>query len=716
MPLPSPATRVAEVIKGTGASTLPAPADLVRHQRPPLGRRLRALANTIRHSSKMMLVAVFVLFVLVGTLLIHVFEGGGETSPFDSFFNALWFTVVTMTTVGYGDISPTHPVGRLWAIVEMLVGIGLVGIITGGIASMLVEGHRRRALGLASLTHVEDHIVVCGWKRDLRNVLLGILDADPLLSAHDIVLVTTRPPNDIGDLRRERKLRSLHYIYGSHTDRSVLEMARVELAQRVIILADETARDDGSQSDSRTVLAATAVEAINSRVYTCTEIIQPHYIAYLKPAGVEEVVLEQRNARALITAASLGDGLATVLSYFHPERGQQLRVLDIPPHWVNAPYGDLEQEARGRGFLPLGLLENTGRLHDRKHERIEEALRQPDYRKAVDLLKSVGDLTSNVPVLAPEPDTVLRSYAKLVVLLPNPEPQPDDQRQRRLEQHVLPRSPQPEHLAVCGWKADMAGLLRAIRNRHEALGRELSAVTVLGTIPDAEAQAVMDDPELRDVRIVQGDATQPRMLARAGLESANRVLVLADPAVEAQTQEADARNVMISFAVSELNPAAYKCVEVMNPSFLEHLRRANVEEPILTRQYQRLMLVQISLGTGLSSAIGTLIEPGGARLRVVNFADAPAGTSLGEHARLLAEQGLLLVGAMDHTGNSHARKTEYIRQAQVQSRVKGSVEHLRRLKSAATNMPVIHPGDGFVPGVYSRALVIGPPLAPPADV
>jgi voltage-gated potassium channel len=694
-------------------SALPYPAELDRGQVRPLARRMRSTMGALRHSGWLRFAALLLALVITGTVLMHLLEGDWHGSPFTSLFNDFWFTMVTITTVGYGDITPTHPLGRIVAITEMLVGVGLVGGITGAIASALVEANRRRALGLAPIRYVGDHIVVCGWKRDMRNILLGILQANRSLTSWDLVLVTTHPPNEIGDLRRERRLSRLHYIYGSHTERSVLEMAQVRNAQRVIILADETGRGRGADPDARTVLAATAVEAITSQVYTCTEIIEPHFVEYLRPAGVEEVVMEAHNARALIVSASLGDGLANVMTHFLPEQGQ-LRVLAVPAALVGVAYAELATRARERGYLPLGLLLNTGSLYERKHERIDEALRVTGYREAVETLHLAAHLVSNVPVLAPPPALAVPAHAKLIVLLPAGEHQAEEQLRRRHEQRTVQRPRAPERLVVCGWKHGMADLLLAMLQRHAQARRPLESIAVAARLPAGEADAIARSGELAHVRLVPGDPTDPGVLRNVGVRTATRVLVMADPVPEGSTQEADSRNVMVSIAVNDLNPAAYKCVEILNPSFGEYLSVANVEEPVHTGQYQRLMLVQASLGTGLASALGALVDPEGARLRVVDFPIAPPGTSFAEHAQALAAQGLLLIGSMEHSGNSHIRKTEYVRQAQVQSGVRGAVQHLLRLKSVQTNAPLLNPEPTFLPGIHSRALVIAqPPAAEP---
>lgn len=53
----------------------------------------------------------------------------------NTFSDALWWAIVTTTTVGYGDISPTTPIGRVLAVTLMLVGIGIIGTLTSSITS-----------------------------------------------------------------------------------------------------------------------------------------------------------------------------------------------------------------------------------------------------------------------------------------------------------------------------------------------------------------------------------------------------------------------------------------------------------------------------------------------------------------------------------------------------------------------------------------------------
>lgn len=675
-------------------------------RRPPLWWRIWKKCARLPRSGAAQFFVLFVGFVLVGTLVVFVLEGWQEGSRFGDFFQAFWFTVVTITTVGYGDMSPSTPPAQAWAMLEMLVGIGLVGIITGNVASLLVERNRKRALGLVALVGVSGHTIICGWKQDMRAILVGILQANPKLSAGDLVLVNGQNPADVGELKRESRLRELQFVSGSHTDPNVLVMANVGAAQRVIILAEDASQADRDAADSRTVLAATTVETLNREVYTCTELVQPHFKRYLSHAQVEEVVLGEQNARALLVAASLGDGLGNVVTRFLPENGSRLRVFPLPAEARGRPYGEMVDLFRGRGLLSIGLLENTGNLHERKSEKLRSALKLDGYGPAVASLLEVGRLGSNVPRLAPPPELVVGDQTRALAILPPPQGQAAEERNFRLEQTPPSDSATGEHLAICGWKRDMGDLLKAVIGLHQREGRPLTRITVVSAMPDAEAGAIADDPDLGVVELAPGEPTDPAVLERAGVEQAHRFLLLSVAGAERSGQAADARNVMTAIAVNGLNPRAYKCVELLNPSFSEHLKMAEVEEIVLTQRYQELMLVQASLGTGLSHAINELLRYGGPAMRVRGFAPAPPGTVFEEHARLLALQGETLIGVVDHAGNQHTRKQEILYEAQVQPRIRGAIDHLLSLKTVVSNQPVLNPGADFIPGSHTRAVVI----------
>ena len=111
-----------------------------------LGQRLhnnleRFLENpaSVRNAAWLMISAT-VTAVVVGALVMWLFD----REEFPNLFLALWFTLQTVTTVGYGDVTPESVVGRVVGAVVMLTAIAFITIITAAITSTFVEAARRK--------------------------------------------------------------------------------------------------------------------------------------------------------------------------------------------------------------------------------------------------------------------------------------------------------------------------------------------------------------------------------------------------------------------------------------------------------------------------------------------------------------------------------------------------------------------------------------------
>jgi len=82
--------------------------------------------------------ATVFLVVIAGAVQAEV-----DNKEFKSFWDGIWWAVVTVTTVGYGDLYPTNVTGRLIAIVLMFTGIGFLAVLTATISSRFVKADRQ---------------------------------------------------------------------------------------------------------------------------------------------------------------------------------------------------------------------------------------------------------------------------------------------------------------------------------------------------------------------------------------------------------------------------------------------------------------------------------------------------------------------------------------------------------------------------------------------
>jgi voltage-gated potassium channel len=99
------------------------------------------METILRHHSlfRVLIAAAGTLFL--GAWLVLLFEENAKGSNIHSYPDALWWAIVTVTTVGYGDRYPVSAGGRAVAVVLMLVGIGLIGVLTATVASVFVKEH-----------------------------------------------------------------------------------------------------------------------------------------------------------------------------------------------------------------------------------------------------------------------------------------------------------------------------------------------------------------------------------------------------------------------------------------------------------------------------------------------------------------------------------------------------------------------------------------------
>ncbi|MGL4850338.1 MAG: potassium channel family protein [Clostridium sp.] len=84
-----------------------------------------------------------VVITLLGSVGIYIFEGGAGTNV-ETYGDALWWSFVTVTTVGYGDISPATDIGRLIACVLMLTGIGAISMLTSTISTFFFSAVNKK--------------------------------------------------------------------------------------------------------------------------------------------------------------------------------------------------------------------------------------------------------------------------------------------------------------------------------------------------------------------------------------------------------------------------------------------------------------------------------------------------------------------------------------------------------------------------------------------
>jgi voltage-gated potassium channel len=145
-----------------------------------------------------------------------------------NFLDSLFMTVITLTTVGFGEVHQLSPVGRLYTIFLVFAGVGFLGYAGGILMRYMIEGRIRIILGRRRLdkkiTRLKNHYIVCGYGR-IGRVLCMNLRQKPI----DIVVIEKNP-----DLVPVMEEDGILYMSGDTADESILLSAGIERAKGLI--------------------------------------------------------------------------------------------------------------------------------------------------------------------------------------------------------------------------------------------------------------------------------------------------------------------------------------------------------------------------------------------------------------------------------------------------------------------------------------------------
>ncbi len=376
-------------------------------------------------SYRMTIVVAGLVSIWIGTsFAVLVVERGSPDAQIDTFAKALWWGVVTFMTVGYGDLTPVTPLGRTMAVFLMLAGVVAIGIVTAKISAFFLRQILLEGRGAVDRSKVKDHLIICGWKDDMPDLIRHVLVLNPGLKPKDLVLVANRSAEELATLREEPGMKDVHFILGEHFQQTTLVKAAPEVARKILILADTSTGSDGrkpnaTEADARTIMAAIALSNIAKGTVVAAELLDPSLDHYLKLAGVAEIIYSREYSRLLLGNASSGTGLTNVFhDLIDPRSAAHITTRAIPERVWGKSFADFRKgfELKNRGLMVIGLLENTGNPHQIKEQAFLEAQKTPNVGRLIENLKSAKTLRCNNPIFNPAPEYLVPRGAAAIIL------------------------------------------------------------------------------------------------------------------------------------------------------------------------------------------------------------------------------------------------------------------------------------------------------------
>lgn len=294
-----------------------------------LSSRIWRIWQFIRRENLHQLFMIVIALILLGTVGLVIFE------PKMSWLSAIWWSFVTLTTVGYGDISPTTLGGRVVAVVIMIMGIGVLGLFTATIASIFVERKMKEDKGMRSFDF-EDHIIICEWNFRAKEIL-SELRYDQRCEISPIVLIAdveSKPVNDD----------NLFFIQGKVNEEN-LKRANITEAKSVVILGDD--KLESNARDAQVVLTTLTVESMNPNTYTIVELVDEANVQHCKRANANEIIVGNEFSSKLISRATLDHGITKVLSeLLSSSYGNELYKIPLPEKLQGQNFVDVLMEMK----------------------------------------------------------------------------------------------------------------------------------------------------------------------------------------------------------------------------------------------------------------------------------------------------------------------------------------------------------------------------------
>lgn len=488
----------------------------------------------------------FIVVIPVGIFGFMAIEGW-------SLIDATYVTVITLTTVGYGDYIPKSDVGRIFTIFLLIFGLGSVGFAlqaaVGWIASPVFRTTRQRFRVHKKVAHLKHHYIICGMGEtvdktigyimqgaEIRRRIVDATRRKPIDNLIDRIFgpkdrprlpVTRRIVQRIVDtlLHRDNNLRTLLdlvvvvtrdaayaerlrnsgllVIEGDPTSDDILHLAGIERAQAMMVILE---------SDTETLLTVLTGHKINPPLHITAGVLDEMIARKLIRVGANSVVNPYNAAGQFLTNATLrpvvNDYFNSILFDLNTDhRVTPLKLYNDSP-WVGKRLGDLDLQAVGEAHI-IGLRYEDGHF-----------------------------------LAVPDDDVILDEGQVLIVVAPATQIETlhhssrGGNTERRRYIPTFQPLPQPHHSPASPYTYTLVEAENAIKGMSQhfiIVGTNRLAQNIFEKLdPTRPFVLVSNDNQVtnallkRGFRVIHGDPTSETVLQRAGVRRAQALMVSVD--------------------------------------------------------------------------------------------------------------------------------------------------------------------------------------------
>lgn len=299
----------------------------------------RALFFALKRERFFFIIGITFVILLGGASSLYFLERG-INKGIKHLGDALYWAIISMTTTGYGDITPLTPGGRIIAMIVVLSGLIMLSIVTATVASVFVEKKIREGKGLETIKF-KDHIVLCGWNNNAEEVIEGLLRSMPGKKLR-LVIINELSEEEVEAFKYKYQGHDFRFLRGNFVHEDVLGRANIAQAQSAILLADTSGQHSLEKADERTILGTLAIKSIAPEVKTCAELLHLENKQHLRRANVDEIIVRGEHIGNLLASATSSPGLPQVISrLLSLDEENKLWKVEIPSRFIGKPVVEL---------------------------------------------------------------------------------------------------------------------------------------------------------------------------------------------------------------------------------------------------------------------------------------------------------------------------------------------------------------------------------------
>ncbi|MGF7533995.1 potassium channel family protein [Bacillus mexicanus] len=293
------------------------------------------------------------LFIRIGVIILFLILLFGqiiyilEPKQFTSVFEGIWWAIVTVSTVGYGDYVPHTPLGQAAGILLILSGASFVTAYFATLSAAVFSRQHRYIEGKVAYKG-RGHIIIIGWNEKTNRLLNDLQFTAP---SKTVVLIDE-------SLKEGPLIENVHFIRGHAADDETLKRANITEAEAVMITADQYKSE--AEADMLSVLILLSVKGLNPLAYCIVEILTDRFVTNAERAGANHIIgTSELISRAMLQhyqvklRPSKQNGINLTLD-------ERVKLLSVPDNLRGAAYKTCVLYFLDQNITIIGILKEEG--------------------------------------------------------------------------------------------------------------------------------------------------------------------------------------------------------------------------------------------------------------------------------------------------------------------------------------------------------------------